>query len=107
MPPIATLPTDESHLARAARTLNRRLALHGNNRLAIEPCPPIPGVFGRPYQICRHTRPLTLPLCWSDARTYLEGADRGLDLRENHARWHRVPAPLPAAPLSAAEIDGH
>ncbi len=50
-------------------------------------------------------RPLTLPLCWSDARTYLEGADRGLDLRENQARWHRVPAPLPAAPLSAAEID--
>jgi integrase len=105
MPPITTHPADEAHLARAARSLNRRLGLQGSSRLATEPCPPIPGVFGRPYQICLHARPLTLPLSWSDARTYLEGADRALDLRENQARRHRVPAPLPAAPLSAVEID--
>jgi integrase len=103
--PLA-LPPEDASLLRLARSLNARLGRRGKSRLAVVPCPPMAGMRDLPYQVWVGDRRLTLPLSANEARTFLDGADQALELRDAAAapRWTADPpaVPLPAEPLAPA-----
>jgi integrase len=89
---------EEGALLRLAKSLNARLGRRGKTGFAVVPCPPMAGIWGRPYQVWVGDRRRTLPLSCNEARSYLDGADKALDLREEAAAQRRA-AP-PAAPFA-------
>jgi integrase len=96
--------SEEDALQRAAKSLNRRLRRRGRVGLTLLPCPPLAGIPGRPFQICLGDRRLTLPLSATQVRTYLDGADKALDLREDVAVHRPTRQPAPAASRAALTV---
>jgi integrase len=90
----------EESLRRQAASLNARLHRRGRTGFTLVPCPALPDI-AKPYQVWVGPRRLTPPLEGSQVRTYLEGADKALELREE-ARGRTSPRPVPRLPRAAA-----
>jgi integrase len=87
-------------LRRQAASLNARLHRRGRTGFTVVPCPPLPDI-AKPFQVWVGSRRLTPPLAGAQVRTYLEGADKALELREE-ARGKTPPRPVPRLPRAAA-----
>ncbi len=71
---------DREALAAMAKGINRQVQRRGRGALEVVPCPPLPGVWGRPFQVWLGTRKLTLPLPALQAKLFLDGMGQGLRL---------------------------
>jgi integrase len=87
-------------LRRQAASLNARLHRRGRTGFTVVPCPPLPDI-AKPYQVWVGPRRLTPPLAGAQVRTYLEGADKALELREE-VRGKTLPRPVPRLPRATA-----
>ena len=108
---------DHEALEAMAKGINRQVHRRGRGALEVVPCPPLPGVWGRPFQVWLGTRKLTLPLPAHQAHLFLDGMGQGLRLwtectagagasrSRRGAAGSLSPAAAPAPPGPAVEAE--